>query len=138
MRIEILSASLENHVELRYDRSSGPGGQNVNKSSTKVRARIDLAALEGLSAAEAQRVRQLLAKRIDADGGLYVAVDEERIRSINQTIAVNRLLALIIKAAKLPKTRIATKPSAAERERRLKKKKVKSQRKAERRPPENE
>ncbi|GAB1455274.1 MAG: alternative ribosome rescue aminoacyl-tRNA hydrolase ArfB [Spirochaetia bacterium] len=126
MRVDGIERSIPAIAEFEYARSSGPGGQNVNKVETKVRARVDLDRVEGLSDAERARAKTMLATRLDSSGFLYVAVDMERSRNANQSIAVSRLIELVIKAARVPKHRIPTKPGRAAKERRLASKRSRS------------
>ena len=121
---EALRASIEAAVEMDFSRSGGPGGQNVNKVNSKVSARVLLSRLEGLSEAEAVRVRLVLATRITLAGELLVVANEERDQVRNREIALERLFALVSEAARIPKRRRPTKPGRGARERRLSSKKA--------------
>lgn len=138
MNLGQLKASLEREVRFDFARSSGPGGQNVNKTSTKAIARVSLEALEGLSEAERDRVRSRLAGRLTMEGELVVYAQDERSQVLNRAAALARLEALVVKAAHRPKERRPTSPTRASRERRLARKKARSEIKRGRGRPEGE
>ncbi len=138
MNLGLLRASLERSGCFDFARSSGPGGQNVNKTSTKAIVRVRLADLEGLSEAEGERIRFRLASRITAEEELVVYAQDERSQALNRAAALARLEALIVKAAHRQKERKATKPTRASRERRLSGKKARSEVKRARGRPEGE
>lgn len=123
----LLRTSLERTVQFDFVRSSGPGGQNVNKTSTKAVARVALSDLEGLSEAERERIKSRLASRLTAGGELIVSAQDERSQAANRTAALSRLESLIVKAAYKPKERRPTKPTRSSKERRLKQKKARSE-----------
>ena len=110
-------------LTMRAVRSSGPGGQNVNKVASKIDLRVDLDAIEGLSDRAQARLRSLALNRLDAEGRLVVTSQESRDQSRNLDIAREKVRRLVAAALREPRTRRATRPSAAARERRLEGKK---------------
>jgi len=133
MNIVLLKESIRAAAEASFSRSGGPGGQNVNKVSTKVTLRLRLSGIGGLTEAELSRAKELLANRITAGDEIVINADEERSRHANLERAYCRLEALIKAAARLPRPRRPTKPSKAAREQRLRAKKLRSRKKALRR-----
>lgn len=116
-------------ITLRTSRSSGPGGQHANVTASRVEAIFDVLASPSLS--EAQRAR-LTARA----GPRVVAVaQDERSQTRNRELALERLAARIAQALTVPRSRRATRPSTAERARRLANKRRTAQRKSERKPP---
>jgi ribosome-associated protein len=113
-------------VETRFVRSSGPGGQNVNKVASKVQMWIDLGLLTGATPGELALIRVKLAARLDAAGRLMVSSQATRDQGRNLEDAAARAADLIRAALIRPKVRRATKPTGASRERRLEEKRRRS------------
>jgi ribosome-associated protein len=113
-------------LEWRAVRSSGPGGQNVNKVASKVELRVDLGAVTGLSGPARARLRALAAGRLDADGRLLLTSQRTRDQIRNLEDAREKVKKLVERAMKAPRPRRLTQPSPGAVERRLKRKRERS------------
>lgn len=129
---EALSIS-ENEIRFRFHRSSGPGGQNVNKVSTRVELLFDVQHSPNLNGTQKERILSSLKSRIGKDGILRVVVDESRSQWHNREKAIKRLTAILRAALKPRKKRLPTKPSAAALHKRIKSKKLHAEKKLKRR-----
>ena len=110
-------------------RSSGPGGQNVNKVSSKVELRFDFEASSVLSSSVKTRLRALAVNRLDADGRILIVSQVTRNQPQNLEDARQRLAGMIAQALVVPKKRRPTRPSKAAKRRRVENKRVQSQKK---------
>ena len=128
----------EDECEERFVRASGPGGQNVNKVSSAVMLRFDLARSPSLPDAVKHRLARLAGRRLTQDGVIVIMADEHRTQDMNRTAARARLLALIADAAVAPKPRRKTRPTLGSVERRHAAKRVRSSVKAARGRPEGD
>ena len=116
----------ESEIEESFVRSSGPGGQNVNKLSTAVQLRFDVRRSPSLPNDVAVRLMRLAGKRLTKEGVLVIVAQNHRTQERNRAEALERLIALVQEAAVRPEKRIPTKPTRASREKRLEGKKVRS------------
>jgi ribosome-associated protein len=109
----------ENELLMDFVRSSGPGGQNVNKVSTAVQLRFDVAASPSLPEEVRQRLVSRARKRITEKGVLIIDAQRFRTQAANRQDAVERLVELVRKAAETPRVRHKTRPTLASKEKRL-------------------
>lgn len=122
----------EQHLAFRVSRAGGPGGQHVNKASTRVEVLWDVARTPLLTEPERRRVQDRLANRIGADGVLRVVADDRRSLLRNRLAAIARLTELVDAARRAPKPRKKTRPSRAAKAARLDAKRQRGKRKRER------
>ncbi|HEY9724257.1 MAG TPA: alternative ribosome rescue aminoacyl-tRNA hydrolase ArfB [Oscillatoriaceae cyanobacterium] len=113
----------EQAIELRAVRSGGPGGQHVNKVSSKVELRVPLDAVVGLSNAARHRLTLLAGRRLTAEGVLVLTSSESRHQFDNRQEVERKLVELIRESLVAPKVRKATRPTKGSQERRLESKK---------------
>ena len=122
-------------IDVGFERSAGPGGQNVNKVSTRAALLIDFDACPLIAPGDKYRIRRHLRTRLAHDGRLRVVAQSERSQARNRAAAEERLLELLSAALYVPPRRRPTAPTAGSRERRLRSQRQRSERKEGRRPP---
>ncbi len=109
----------ESEISESFIRASGPGGQNVNKVASAVQLRFDVRHSRSLPQPVRERLERLAGHRVSQDGVLVITAQRFRSQERNRADALDRLIALIGRAATPPRPRRATRPSAASRRRRL-------------------
>jgi ribosome-associated protein len=114
-------------LDFRFSRSSGPGGQHVQKTSTRVELLFDVARSPSLDDKQRARILSRLANHVDSEGVLHLAAQSERSQWRNRQEAVVRFQDLLRRALARRRQRRATSPTAASREKRLEQKKRRSQ-----------
>jgi ribosome-associated protein len=117
VRITSTIAIHENEIKLNFIRSSGPGGQNVNKTATTVQLRFDVKNSPSLSEEVRTRLVRLAGDKMTKDGILIIQARRFRKQERNRQDAMDRLIKLIRKASEKPKTHIKPKPTRASKER---------------------
>ena len=126
----VLSHSLKiptAELQFKTSRSGGPGGQNVNKLETRVEVLFDVANSPSLSNTARQRLLDKLTSLLDSSGILHVVAQDTRSQWKNKQLAIERLKDLLKSALIIRKKRIATRPTHAAQENRLRTKKTRSQ-----------
>lgn len=121
-----------NELDVRVSRSSGAGGQHVNKTSSRVEIFWNIRRSSALTDAQRARLTEKLASRMTTEGSIRVVASDMRSQSRNRELAEERLAELVRRALVVPRKRKPTKPSRAAKEARLESKKRQSHKKRER------
>lgn len=129
------NADLTPWLEVRFDPARGPGGQHVNKVSTRATLCFDFRACPLLSEAQRARIAQSCAARLTRDGRLRVVAQQQRTQSANRALAETRLRELLAQALHVPAQRVPTRPSRSAQQRRVSAKKRRGETKRQRRLP---
>jgi ribosome-associated protein len=123
----------ESAVRFQYARSSGPGGQNVNKVNTKAEVWVIASSITGLTDRARARLPFVAGRRLTAAGEIHITADTERTQESNREAVLARLRQLLLEAIHEPKPRRKTKPSKASKRRRIEGKRHRGEIKARRR-----
>lgn len=117
-------------LDVKTARASGPGGQHVNRTESKVQLTLDPAQVDWIDPGTRLRMVALAGRNVDSDGRIYVVSQEHREQTRNLEDARSKLATLISKALTRPKKRVATKPSKRQKAKRVDEKKLRSKTKA--------
>ena len=124
-----------NEIKFKALRSSGPGGQHVNKTASKVEVSLNIKSSKAFSEIEKNSLLKKLSAKVSSEGNLQLSCSETRSQHQNKAIVIDRLIDLLRKSLKKPKARRKTKPSKSSIEKRLKSKKNQALKKTHRKPP---
>ncbi|PCJ83763.1 MAG: aminoacyl-tRNA hydrolase [Flavobacteriales bacterium] len=133
--MNIREIDFEPELTFKTTRSSGKGGQHVNKVETRVELYFDVRNSQLISDEQKERIAEKLKNRISNEGILFLSSEKSRSQIANKKDAVERFYQLLEKALKKEKPRIATKPSKGAKEKRLKEKKMHTKKKEMRKKP---
>jgi ribosome-associated protein len=125
--VAVFLHNFEHELEEKFVTAGGPGGQNVNKVATAVQIRWNVRKSHAFDDEQKWMIRRALANRINEDGELVLFIQTHRSQARNREEARERLVELLEKALVKPKKRVKTKPSRAQKERRLEGKAKRSQ-----------
>ena len=109
----------EGEIEIRQVKASGPGGQHVNKTSSAIELRFDVDNSPSLAPGVKARLTKVAGSRMTLEGELLIFAQSHRSQEMNRQDAIGRLVALVQRAADIPKPRKKTRPSKASKEKRL-------------------
>jgi len=123
LRINKNIAIKESELTFNFIRSSGPGGQNVNKVATAVQLRFNISSTESLTEDIKTRLKSIAGRKVTKDGVLIIEAKQFRTQEVNRQDAISRLIELIDKASRKKKRRIKTNPTAGSKLRRIEAKK---------------
>jgi len=116
-----------NEIGFRFSRASGPGGQNVNRTASRVELLFDLAGSPSLPEPTRQRALRRLARYLDSSGVLHLVAESTPSQWRNRQEALDRFQRLVAQAIQPPKRRVVTRPTRSSRERRLRSKRQRGQ-----------
>ena len=126
---------LQSELQFKAVRSSGAGGQNVNKVASKVELTFDLEASSGLSENQKERLKKTIANRLTKENFLLLQCEESRSQHKNKELVIKRFFEVLEAGLIVPKKRKATRTPKSVIKKRLKKKSIRSEKKANRKPP---